>query len=118
MLSLKTGSNAMTTTAIRPIEQGAYRFNTGEVILWERETDTSTLPAGLAAAAPDQWIWCFDCERAFQLEDAREGDQAHCPYVDCAALPVSFWKWESYRSFSGAHMVPIRDRMFPLAAAA
>lgn len=108
----------MTTTAIRSIERGTYRFNSGEAIHWERETETSTLPADLAAAAADQWLWCFDCERAFQMEDARDGTEAHCPYIDCGALPASFWKWESYRSFSGASIFPVRNRLFPLAAAA
>lgn len=108
----------MAATITRSVQQGVYRFNTGESIFWEREADRPTLPADLAASAPDQWLWCFDCERAFQLEDARSENEAHCPYVDCGALPTSFWKWESYRSFSGARIVPSRDRLFPLAAAA
>ncbi len=106
------------TTATQTNQQGVYQFNSGETVYWEVDTERRTLPSDLDACAPDQWMWCFDCERAFQLDEARSGAEAHCPYTDCAALPVSFWKWESYRSFSGARIVPTHDRPFPLAAAA
>jgi len=109
----------MTTTAVRSTtQQGVYRFTTGESIYWERETNSRVLPADLASEAPDTWLWCFDCERAFQLDEARKGDEAHCPYVDCSAAPTSFWKWDSYRAFSGARIVPAHERVFPLATAA
>jgi len=108
----------MAATTTRTILLSTYRFNTGSEVIWEQEPRRE-LPADIAAGSPEQWLWCFDCERAFQVRDAqRHGDEATCAYLDCAGLPDAFWKWESFRSFSGANVAPTLNQVFPLAAAA
>lgn len=98
-------------------EQGEFRFHTGEAIVWERESSSRTLPSDLASSSPDRWLWCLECERAFQLgEVLAQGAHVGCAYEDCGATPEAFWQWESYRAFVGHAADPSRDAIFPLAA--
>ncbi|MEX2375231.1 MAG: hypothetical protein WD942_06540 [Dehalococcoidia bacterium] len=112
MAATLTGFNVQSYT-----EQGEYRFETGEAITWEREASRRSLPSDLAAAPSERWLWCLECERAFQLGEVQaQGHDASCAYEDCGAAPQAFWQWESYRAFVGQPAIPARDAVFPLAA--
>lgn len=95
-----------------------FRFNTDDSVSWEPEPPRRSMPADLAVA-PGQWLWCFQCERAFRAADVTDQHgEVSCAYDDCAALPADFWKWESYRLFAGPVVEPEVGRTYPLASAA
>lgn len=87
------------------------------LIEYDHPTRTE-LPVFVEAAGHHEWLWCFDCERAFQVADVRNGANGHaCAYHDCSGTPVDFWQWDAYRAFLGAGPdVPELDYHYPLGA--
>lgn len=78
----------------------------------------SRLHSSLEAAGATAWLWCLDCERAFQLGEARRTDRGvACAYADCEGESLDFWFWNAYRAFVGAGPgAPQAARRYPLAA--
>ena len=77
------------------------------------------LPTHLDEAPPSSWLWCFRCERAFELAGVREAhDRFSCAYEDCDAAPLDFWQWDAYRALVGNAAAPAPGVRFPLAVAA
>ena len=77
---------------------------------------TEALPVHLRNAAPQTWIWCFCCERVFQLGESRVA----CPYFDCGTGPTDFWQWDAYGALTGITGEPalgVRYELRALAAA-
>jgi hypothetical protein len=68
----------------------------------------------LRCAEPTSLIWCFDCERVFQLGVARVA----CPYFDCGKSAVAFWHWDAYIAMTGAAEKPELCVRYPLHAPA
>jgi len=95
-----------------------FDFNDQDAARW-LDDRTDRLTTYLEAASPAAWMWCFRCERAFQLEQAQTHAEAvSCGYADCDAAPIDFWRWESYRAYVGAAPAqPQAAQAYPLALA-
>ena len=78
----------------------------------------SHLHTSLEAAGATAWLWCLDCERAFQLGEARRTERGiACAYANCKGESLDFWSWNAYRAFVGAAPeAPEAARRYPLAA--
>ena len=94
-----------------------YRFTRDDIVEVEYPP-VATIGLHLSAAAPTAWVWCLNCERAFQIGAARSGRSGvACGYGDCAGRPFDFWSWDAYRAFAGAApSIPEAERRYPLAA--
>jgi hypothetical protein len=68
----------------------------------------------LRSAEPTSLVWCFDCERVFQLGVARVA----CPYFDCGAAAVAFWQWDAFTAMTGVSGKPELGVRYPLHARA
>ena len=66
----------------------------------------------------DAWLWCFRCERAFQVAEARNTALGlGCAYPDCGGETLDFWSWEAFCVFVGdTSLTPDYATRYPLAA--
>ena len=76
--------------------------------------DRERLPVYLRDAAPETWVWCFRCERAFELTGAQIAHDVSCAYADCGGSPLDFWRWDAYRAFTSGEMTPTSGVRYPL----
>jgi len=63
------------------------------------------------------WLWCFRCERAFQLGEApNTAFGLACAYPDCGGEALDFWSWEAFCAFVGeTSLAPDYGTRYPLA---
>jgi hypothetical protein len=73
--------------------------------------EAERVPSHLHEVRPGSWLWCFQCEYAFQV-----GDDVACPTPGCESVPFDLWQWDAYGAFAGAEVAPDSAVRYPLAA--
>ena len=44
-----------------------------------------------------EFLWCVECERAYQFGDAKQRQPDLCPYRGCTSADRDAWDWEQVR---------------------